>query len=151
MTGEKNSAAARIELVIDQSRSDQTNLLTAIDDFAAARALSEPLRYRLGLIVDELVTNCIVHGACLSRGNEIRVTVEDRDNDLLVEIIDAGQTFDPTAATLPQCPQTGRVAVGGVGLSLVRRFAEWAHYNRSDNHNHLRLLLKKNEKTPHAT
>lgn len=151
MTGEKKAAAARIELVIDQTRSDQANLLTAIDDFAAARALSETLRYRLGLIVDELVTNCIVHGACLNRGNEIRVTVEDRENDLLVEIIDAGQTFDPTATTLPQCPQTGRVAVGGVGLSLVRRFAEWAHYKRSDNRNHLCLSLKKNRKKPNAS
>lgn len=151
MTGEKNAAAARIELVIDKSRPDQANLLTAIDDFAAARALSETLRYRLGLIVDELVTNCIVHGACLSLGKEIRVAIEDREKELLIEIVDAGRTFDPTATTLPQCPQTGRVAVGGVGLSLVRRFAEWAHYSRSDNRNHLRLSLKKNDKTPHAS
>ena len=150
MTGEKQAAEARIDLVIDQSKPDQGSLLAAIDGFAAARALSETLRYRLGLIVDELVTNCIVHGACLSRGNEIRVTVEDRENELFVEIIDAGQTFDPTATPPPQCPQTGQVAVGGVGLSLVRRFAEWAHYNRSDNRNHLRLSLKKNDTTPNA-
>ena len=151
MTGEKNAVAARIELVIDQSRCDQTILLAAIDDFAAARALSETLRYRLGLIVDELITNCIVHGACLSRGNDIRVTVEDSENELIVEIIDSGQTFDPTATSLPQCPQTGRVAEGGVGLSLVRRLAEGGHYNRRDNRNHLRLSLKKNEKIPHAS
>jgi anti-sigma regulatory factor (Ser/Thr protein kinase) len=151
MTGEKNVATTKIELVIDQSNPDQANLLTAIDDFAAARALSQTLRYRLGLIVDELVTNCIVHGACLGRGNGIRVTVEDREDELIVEIVDSGQTFDPTATSLPQCPRTGQVAVGGVGLSLVRRFAEWAHYNRSDNRNHLRLSLNKNEKTPHAS
>jgi anti-sigma regulatory factor (Ser/Thr protein kinase) len=150
MTARKQAADARIELVLDRSGEDQAGLLAGIDAFAAARSLPETLRYRLGLIIDELVTNCIVHGACLGQGGGVRVTVEDREEDLLVEIVDSGETFDPTAATLPQCPQTGQVPLGGVGLSLVRRFADWAHYSRSNNHNHLRLSLNKNRKKSDA-
>ncbi len=143
MTAEKQVADNRIELILDRPGQDHAELLAAIDAFAAARSLPESLRYRLGLIVDELVSNCIHHGACLKRGGGVSVTVEDRQEELFVEIVDSGQIFDPTAATLPQCPQAGKVPLGGVGLSLVRRFADWAHYSRSDNHNHLRLSLNK--------
>lgn len=150
MTAEQQGADNRIELVLERNGGDQAELLAAVDAFAAARSLPGPLRYRLGLIVDELVSNCIHHGGCLQRGGGVRVTVEDREQELFVEIVDSGQVFDPTAAPPPQCPQAGQVPLGGVGLSLVRRFADWAHYSRSDNHNHLRLSLNKKVNTSDA-
>lgn len=121
---------------------DHPLLLAAVETFAVERGLPPPLRYRLGLIVDELVSNCIVHGRCRGPDKRVRVVVRDQADRLLIEIIDPGAEFDPTAQALP-CLSTEKPAVGGVGLALVRHLVDSYTYTRKEGCNHLLLQLKK--------
>jgi len=132
----------RFEFTLVPPEKDHPLLLAAVEKFAVERGLPPPLRYRLGLIVDELVSNCIVHGRC--RGPDKRVWVEvcDQTDRLQIEIIDPGAEFDPTSQALP-CPSRERPAVGGVGLALVRHLVDTYHYTRKEGCNHLLLQLKK--------
>ena len=133
----------RFEFTLVPPEKDHPLLLAAVEKFAVERGLPPPLRYRLGLIVDELVSNCIVHGRCRGPDKRVRVEVFDQADRLLIEIIDPGPEFDPTAQALP-CLTPEQPAVGGVGLALVRHLVDSYHYTRKEGCNHLLLHLKKN-------
>ena len=132
----------RFEFTLVPPETDHPVLLMAVENFAVECGLSPPLRYRLGLIVDELVNNCIVHGRCRGPDKKVRVVVRDLADRLLIEIIDPGPEFDPTAHSLP-CFSPDRIAVGGVGLTLVRHLVDTCDYTRKEGCNHLLLQLKK--------
>jgi serine/threonine-protein kinase RsbW len=132
----------RFEFTLVPPEKDQPALLAAVERFAAEAGFSPALRYRLGLIVDELVSNCIVHGCCRGPDKTVRVIIDNQEHMLHITIVDPGPAFDPTAQAAP-CLSVERPTVGGVGLSLVRHLVDEFHYTRKDGCNHLLLLLKK--------
>ncbi len=143
MQRENGSLSAQLDFTLSRPEKNQAELLAAIERFAVRLALSEALRYRLALIVDEVVTNCIVHGACNGKDHTIRVHILDRESELIIEISDTGCPFDPTSHPEPRCPEGEPVLLGGAGLCLVRRLANGIQYTRSRDHNHLLISLNK--------
>ncbi len=144
MQKEKHPITARFEFTLSPPEENQAALLAAIEQFGHVHALPEAYRYRLGLIVDELVTNSIVHGACKGIDHTIKVDILNQGKVLIIEIIDTGRPFDPTTHSLSQpCPEGAPIVLGGAGLCLVRRLANQMHYTRSKDHNHLVISLNK--------
>jgi anti-sigma regulatory factor (Ser/Thr protein kinase) len=143
MQRENGTLSAQLDFTLTQPEKNQADLLTAIERFAVQLALSDALRYRLALIVDEVVTNCIVHGACNSKNQTIKVHILDQESELIIEISDTGRPFDPTTHPLSPCPEGEPVLLGGAGLCLVRRLANGIKYTRSRDHNHLLISLNK--------
>jgi len=143
MQREKGTLSAQLDFTLSRPEKNQAELLAAIERFALEIALSEALRYRLALIVDEVVTNCIVHGACNGENQTIKVHILDQENDLIIAISDTGRPFDPTTHPLSRCPEGEPVLLGGAGLSLVRHLANRIKYTRSRDHNHLLISLNK--------
>gem|GEM_PF-1336562 len=135
---------ARFETTFSRPEDNHAALLVAVEQYGRERGLNQGLRYRLGIIVDELVMNSIMHGGCTGENHTLSVGIIDHPNELLIEIIDSGLPFDPTTHVLPRCPKdTLQISIGGVGLCLVRRLADWIKYTRTKNRNHLRLSLNK--------
>lgn len=126
---------------LSPQKNDQATLLNRIQQFAQDNALPDKLRYQLGLIVDELVTNSLVHGGCNADAQLIKVSIEKRQHDLLIEIIDSGMPFDPTSYTSTRCPVDGLGPLGGVGLCLVQHLADRVQYSRHNHCNHLVISL----------
>ena len=142
MQKKQGDTTGQIEFTLSPPEKDQAALLAAIDQFGIEQGLLESFRYRLGLIVDELVTNSTVHGTCSGADQTVKVYIAVHESNLVIEIVDSGLPFDPTTHPLPHCcPQDGPVSVGGAGLSLVRRLADQIHYSRSNDHNHLVITL----------
>lgn len=142
MQKKQRKTTDQLEFTLSPPEKDQAALLAAIEQFGIDHGFLESFRYRLGLIVDELVTNSTVHGTCIGAGQTVKVNIAVHDNDLVIEIVDTGLPFDPTTHPLQHCcPQDGPVSVGGAGLSLVRRLADQIHYSRSNDHNHLVITL----------
>lgn len=134
---------ARFEITFSRPEDNHAALLVAVEQYGRERGLNQVLRYQLGVIVDELVMNSIMHGGCTGENHTLSVGIIDHPNELLVEIIDSGLPFDPTAL-VSRCPRdTLQISIGGVGLCLVRRFADCMKYTRTKNRNHLRLSLNK--------
>jgi serine/threonine-protein kinase RsbW len=131
----------RFEFTLVPPEKDQPALLAAVERFAADAGLSPALRYRLGLIVDELVSNSIIHGCCRGPDKKVQVAIEYQQHTLRIQIVDPGPAFDPTSQADP-CLSVERPTVGGVGLSLVRHLVDEFHYTRKKGCNHLLLLLK---------
>lgn len=127
---------------------EQAALLAALEHFGEQRKLLPALRYRLGLVVDELVSNCIAHGTVPGQDTTIRVLVTDLENTVEIEITDAGPRFDPSTHPISRCPEKGPAAIGGMGLCLVRNLASDLVYTRGQSSNHLRITLAKAPQEP---
>jgi anti-sigma regulatory factor (Ser/Thr protein kinase) len=144
MQRDMDALPARFEATFSRPEENHAALLAAVEQFGLARALNQTLRYRLGVIVDELVMNAIMHGGCTGENQTLSVSIFDQPSELFIEIIDTGLPFDPTAHTLSRCPEEGaQIPIGGVGLCLVRRLADSMKYTRNQDNNNLRLSLKK--------
>jgi anti-sigma regulatory factor (Ser/Thr protein kinase) len=138
-----DTKSAQFEYTFSPQKNDQAILLGHIERFAQDNALPDKLRYRLGLIVDELVTNSIVHGGCGDENQMIKISIQNRQHVLTIEIMDSGVPFDPTTYSSSRCPADGSGPLGGIGLCLVQRFAKTMKYTRRDHCNHLFISLDK--------
>lgn len=112
--------------------------LASAREFAAACGLDPETSARLAIVVEELVENVLTHGAAsaeVALGLELTRTGER----IAIVLEDTGLEFDPRGAPDPDAPRADRG--GGVGLALVRAWAEIRSYARRNGVNRLELEL----------
>ena len=113
--------------------------LAAAEDFATDAGLDARGGARLAVVVEELVSNAIRHGTA---GGTIAIdlALEAGEGQIALILEDDGIAFDPTEqrAFAGPDPDTG----GGVGLALVRAWANSIAYARKDGRNRIELLLR---------
>ena len=117
-------------------------ILEAIEfalDFLPQSSLGERSRIKAAIIVEELVSNVLRHGA---DGKDISLwlALEDQAGALALMIEDDGKPFDPTnteSFTGPD-PLTG----GGIGIAIVDAWGEDFSYSRRDERNVLRVTVR---------
>lgn len=104
-------------------------------------ALAKKCTCELNLVLDEIVTNIIQHGDPSPR--TIEISLEKRQNELTIKVVDDGPQFDPTGCSLPDTniPLEERTC-GGLGILLVRRFSNCLDYKRDGNTNILTLTKR---------
>ena len=113
--------------------------LAAAEDFASTAGLDARGGARLAVVVEELVSNAVRHGAeDGSIAIELAMAVSGDEVELVLE--DDGVAFDPTEerAFRGPDPETG----GGVGLALVRAWANGFGYTRENGRNRIELRLR---------
>ena len=113
--------------------------LAAAEDFASEAALDARGGARLAVVVEELVSNAIRHGAA-DGAIMIDLSLTAGDGEIALALIDDGVAFDPTADRNFSGPdaETG----GGVGLALVKAWANSFAYSRQDGRNVIELRLR---------
>ena len=113
--------------------------LDAAEHFASDAGLDARGGARLAVVVEELVSNAIRHGA--EDGSiAFELTMSTPADEIVLLLEDDGVAFDPTqdrGFTGPDA-ETG----GGVGLALVRAWANVFRYNRKDGRNRIELYLR---------
>lgn len=111
----------------------------AVDAFAAAQALDATTKRRLAIIVEELLINVIdhaIHGRDIALGLDLQ-TVED---GVAITIDDDSIAFDPRTVAPPELPNPDRG--GGVGLAIVKAWADIVSYDSEHGRNRLVLRLR---------
>ena len=92
----------------------------------------------LKLIVEEIFVNIVNY----SNAEYIIVNVES-ENYLTIEFIDNGIQFDPTLKEDPEAPKTlDEAQVGGLGILLVKNYADEITYTYENEENHLKIIKK---------
>ncbi|MCF8479120.1 MAG: ATP-binding protein [Rhodospirillum sp.] len=94
---------------------------------------------RLGLCLDEAITNVISYAFPEGGDHEIIVSLIPNGDEVIAEIIDDGIPHDPLArpdpvhveATLEDRP------IGGLGIHLIRKLSRSVAYRHEDGKNHL--------------
>ncbi|MGD9536707.1 MAG: ATP-binding protein [Alphaproteobacteria bacterium] len=125
---------------LPNERASFAKLLALAEGFAAAQGLSEPMGYRIALILEELFAN--VHKYSL--GDPPAASVEvglARDGDtLIVDFVDDGGAFNPLSIPAPHIDRgLEERPIGGLGIHIVRSLAGETRYERRGGQN--RLLL----------
>ena len=113
--------------------------LAAAEDFASEAGLDARGGARLAVVVEELVSNAVRHGAA-DGAIAIDLTLTAGDGEIALTLVDDGAAFDPTADRGFSGPdaETG----GGVGLVLVRAWANAIAYTRENGRNVIALRLR---------
>jgi anti-sigma regulatory factor (Ser/Thr protein kinase) len=128
------------------SLEDVQRVLAFVDGLAEKSGVAAETGSRLGLALEEWVTNLCRH-AYGQAGGTIEVAVCAGDGTFVVEITDEGPEFDPT--TRPD-PDVGASLAdrlpGGLGLLLIRRMVDDVRYRREGRRNVLSLTVA----TPHS-
>ena len=113
--------------------------LAAAEDFASEAGLDARGGARLAVVVEELVSNAIRHGAA-NGAIAMDLSLNAGDGEIALELVDDGVAFDPTAERNFSGPDAE--SGGGVGLALVKAWANRLAYSRRDGRNRIELQLR---------
>jgi len=100
--------------------------------------------YSANLAIEEMVSNTLKFGYDDARVHEIFLRAEVLPKRLLLVIEDDGHEFNPLNAPEPDVhlPAEERTP-GGLGIYLVRKFAEEMRYERRDGRNRLTIAIRR--------
>ena len=115
----------------------------ALRQFGEARQVPAKTLFGLTLALEECASNIVNHALGRDPCRTFQASFQHRADELVIELLDDGPPFDPSAASAP-VPATAADddPPGGWGILLVRRYTDAMHYSRVGNTNLLRLTKK---------
>ena len=133
-----------LQLTLHGADAGLRQLRPAVAEYCRCEGIDQRSQRRLKVIVDELVSNLLLH-AHAQGGQELLIEVElDRTADgLRLCLRDNGQPFNPLEA--PDADVASDLEdrpIGGLGLHLVRQLASRLRYSREGGSNVLTLELE---------
>jgi serine/threonine-protein kinase RsbW len=111
--------------------------------FIEANGIRGEAVYAANLAIEEMDTNILKFGYDDTTTREIFLRVEILPKRLLLVLEDDGHEFNPLNAPAPDVnlPADQRQP-GGLGIYLVRKFAEEMRYERCDGRNRLTIAIR---------
>lgn len=136
MTAESDA----IELQIRHDLEEIETVQEAFAEYARLRNLAGGLRRTIQVVLDEVLSNILIHGLPGSDPSHAIVRLALEDSALIITVIDAGPAFDPTLfpAADPTLAADDRPQ-GKLGIHLVRCMTDRMTYRREEGRNILRL------------
>lgn len=133
--------AEEFDVTIPARLSEVRELSSMVEEFGDAAGLPDPKVFVINLALDELITNTVTHGGLDDKADaEIRIRMRVEDGALILIMDDNGQPFDPTRDTDADVTSAlEERAVGGLGLHLVKTFADRVSYEFVDGLNRLTM------------
>ncbi|GAB5375722.1 MAG: hypothetical protein AcusKO_21840 [Acuticoccus sp.] len=142
-------AAMSVPLTLDMTSADSPDRLAeVVGAFVADNHLPERCTFLLDLVLEEIVTNVINHGAG-ERAANISVRVRHDGNRLDGTVRDDAAPFDPLSrAAVDVDAGIDERAIGGLGIHLVREMTHDLTYRREGGHNVLSFSIELDKETP---
>ncbi len=110
--------------------------------FLLPHGIDGDVLYRLELILEETLMNVVWHAFKDQDEHAVGLAVDVDDSRIVMQFQDDGVAFDPTLASPPTMPTSIEKAMpGGLGLMLVRKFAESVVYQRVGGRNLLTIAV----------
>jgi serine/threonine-protein kinase RsbW len=104
------------------------DLFAFVGDFFAQESIDEQIAFQMTVAAEELFTNLVKHSKRSQK--PVRITLERKGEWLELELVDYdAEPFDITTASLPDLDvPIEKRRHGGMGLHLVRKFADDLSY-----------------------
>ena len=113
-------------------------------DFVRQHGVGGEPAYALHLAIEEMATNILKYGYDDQAAHTIRLRIEMEPAAVVVLLEDDGHEFDPLAAPRPDLSLDVEERVpGGLGINLVREFAEELRYERVAGRNRLIIRIRR--------
>ena len=138
--------AGKLNVRLENRLDEIQRVDTAIEEFSDQVSLPFEVSFQVRLSIEELFTNILNYGYEDNDHavHEILVSVEVRDNELEVCLVDDAREFNPLSID----PNTNKpdlledMELGGKGWALVRAYMDEFDYQYQDGKNHLTLRKK---------
>jgi serine/threonine-protein kinase RsbW len=131
---------ADFERLLGTDLADIAALASSFADWGAQAGLTQREIFQLNVMLEELVTNVIVHGLGVGGPGWVRLRIARQGDYLALELRDNAPPFDPFQAPPPQLDaDIDARMVGGLGVHLVRTLVDECGYARTDGLNIVRL------------
>lgn len=136
----------RFSAFVASGRDPRGAILEALEfarDFLPSSSLDERSRIKVAIIVEELVSNALRHGAG-DRDISLWLALDDKGGAVELELEDDGEPFDPTSGPAAGMRFTGPdpVTGGGIGLAILHAWGEDIAYTREHGRNVLRMTIR---------
>ena len=130
------------ELTIDATGAEVRRASEWLDASCRQHDVPQALAERLALCLHEVLANVINHGGPTALSAPIRLLLDITRNQgsskISVTVSDAGLPFNPLSVPQRLLPKTlAEAPEGGLGLVMIRRFADELDYRHETGHNHL--------------
>ncbi|MFV0473127.1 MAG: ATP-binding protein [Pikeienuella sp.] len=131
---------ARLSRRIGDSLSEIAEAAADAEALCGASGADESQALRIGLALDELAANALVHGGAPAGGPDIVIELWIDERDLSLRVSARGRRFDPLA---PRDKGPEEYAIGGRGLAMVIAFADELSYRREEGRNITTFTVRK--------
>jgi anti-sigma regulatory factor (Ser/Thr protein kinase) len=107
----------------------------------ASLGLAANVEFAIGLCLEELFLNAVMHG----RARKATITIWSESESARVEFVDDGEPFDSTRARVKRIRgPTDDFDIGGYGAGLLRKFTQRMSYRREGGFNRVVLEFDEN-------
>jgi serine/threonine-protein kinase RsbW len=118
-------------------------LIGQINGALETRNIPPRAAYRVNLVLEEVLTNIIKYAYQPGSRHAIEVSMELKEDDVVLECIDDGKPFDPLSLPPPDLERSlEELEPGGLGIHLVRQTAQEIRYCYQEGKNVLRICIK---------
>lgn len=132
-----------MQIVIKNQASETQRLHQALEAFGERQNIPGAALAKVGLALEELITNILTHAYPDNHAHDIAVSLERRGDEMSVTIADDGIPFDPTLQPVPDLSlPLSEKPVGGLGIHMARQSVDAMTYRREQGRNMLRLVKK---------
>lgn len=133
------------DLAIKTRLADLEQVEETVEAFAEEMDWSSKFTNQVQLVLEELVVNVIHYGHDVPDhpDNEVHISMNANQNQLVLEIKDDGIAFDPLndGPTVDTESNFDQRKVGGLGIHLVRKLTHSISYQREDDKNKLTIVM----------
>ena len=140
------------QLGVRGTLSDLAQIGTWVDGFAQRWNLPASTAFAIQLCCEEVFSNIVRHGlkerdTSGTDEERVKLFLDHGHEWVILRVDDQAEAFDPLAVDSPPHPQSvAEASVGGLGIHLVRKFAQAVRYERHGQTNSLTMRFD----LPHA-
>lgn len=139
-------AEPTVELAIRADSAETRRASVWLRASGQAHGVPEERIDRLDHCMDEALANVVAHGGAGAREADVVIGLEVRReaglNMAVLSISDAGVAFDPTSAPVAARPGSlAEARPGGLGIPMMRSYADRIGYARAGERNHLTFMV----------
>jgi serine/threonine-protein kinase RsbW len=129
-----------IEFRVPNDLKNLGDILDRLERYCEGLGMAPALRRDVRLALDEILTNVISHAWPDGGAHAAELRLSAADGVLTCVVLDDGVPFDPVAhPARPPPDSVESIAIGGLGLVLVRKLADRLEYARVGGRNRLEL------------
>ena len=133
------------KLVLKNEISEIDTLAVFVRELGEELGLTSDLVFNLNLVLEEAVSNVILYAYPKDEQQEISLSANVSENNLVFVLTDSGKEFDPTQAPDADITLSAEERqIGGLGIFLIRQIMNQIEYQRIDGKNVLTLGKKLN-------
>jgi serine/threonine-protein kinase RsbW len=141
------TALQRAELAIAPEDAEVRRASEWLSQQAGHMRIPATQTQRLDLCLNEALANVLTHGGPGVFTAPVHIQLERLEastgDEAGVTVIDAGHPFDPSTATIgPRPGSLDEAEPGGLGLLMIRSYADDLHYRHEAGRNRLRFTVR---------